>query len=223
MMSKKEQVYRAVIFDLDGTLLDTLQDIGDSMNTVLRERGCTVHPYPDYKYLTGMGIYFLVERALPEGKRDKESVEKCVQRMKEEYSKRWARKTRPYKGIPQLLDELSRKEIKMNILSNKIEEFTQKITQKFLGKWKFENVIGVKPCLNRKPDPQGALQISDNLGLPPSQFIYLGDTSTDMKTARAAGMKAVGALWGFRSKEELIKSGAQGVINNPLELLKFFP
>lgn len=221
--NKKDQAFQAVIFDLDGTLLNSLEDIADSMNRVLEEMGEKPHSVQSYKYFTGEGIYPMVERALPPEKKDKSTIDQCVHRMKEVYSQRWFVKSRLYAGIHHLLDELSRREVKMNVLSNKPDEFTKRVVSHFLREWRFERVMGGNSSRPKKPHPQGALQISRDLGLSPPQCLYLGDTGTDMKTARSAEMFAVGALWGFREKKELVRSGALEVVKHPSEVLNFFP
>jgi phosphoglycolate phosphatase len=214
--------YRAVIFDLDGTLLDTLEDLADSMNAVLESLGYPPHPLASYRHFTGDGVVALAERSLPPRARSEEIVSRCVKLMKQEYDKRWAKKTRPYEGIPELLDGLEERSISINVLSNKLEKFTRLTVLKFLPRWKFQCIVGVAPSVPEKPSPEGALRIARSCGIAPANFAYLGDTNTDMRTASAAGMLPVGALWGFRSREELLESGAQEVIARPAELLKFF-
>jgi len=211
--------YKAVLFDLDGTLLDTIEDLANSMNAVLFKSGFPMHDLEEYKYFIGDGLRNLVRRALPAENRDDASVDSFVAAMSEEYSKRWAEKTRPYKGIPELLDELTRRNIRLSILSNKRDEFSKLIVAKFFPKWNFEVVFGERPSVPIKPDPSAAIEISALMGIAPKDFLYLGDSGVDMKTARAAGMYAVGALWGFRKKEELIAEGAMRVISTPLELI----
>jgi phosphoglycolate phosphatase len=211
--------YKAVIFDLDGTLLDSLEDLADSMNAVLESAGFPVHDVESYKYFVGDGMEKLVFRTLPEKHRDAGTIAKYTEKMKEEYSRRWNVKTKPYKGIAELLDMLTDKAIHMAVLSNKPDNFTKLIIKELLPKWNFRAVYGQRKSIPRKPDPSGALEIAGILGLQPREILYLGDTGTDMKTASNAGMYAVGALWGFREKEELIANGARAVINKPLDLL----
>ncbi len=213
--------FRAVLFDLDGTLLDTIDDLADSMNTVLKKFGFPRHEVEKYKYFVGDGMDILVRRALPESCRDEELVSSCIQAMKEEYSLHWADKTRPYSGIPELLDAFSSGGIQLSILSNKPHVPTVAVVSIMLAKWKFEMIIGVKEGVPKKPDPASAIGIANNLGILPQDFIYIGDTDTDMKTAIAAGMFPVGALWGFRTGEELIKAGARILVKNPADMLRF--
>jgi phosphoglycolate phosphatase len=211
--------FEAILFDLDGTLLDTLEDLADSFNTALKQLGFPVHPVDCYRYFTGQGIIGLATNALPEGYRDDAIIEKVLSFAREQYQNCWADNTKPYEGIPEMLTELERRDIIKVVLSNKPDEFTQLIVKKLLGKWSFDIVRGENPTTPIKPDPTAALQIANRLKIPPQNFIYLGDTNTDMWTAQAAGMYPVGALWGFRP-EELTNAGAKTLIKTPLDLLK---
>jgi len=213
--------FKAVLFDLDGTLLDTIDDLADSMNTVLKKFGFPRHEVEKYKYFVGDGMDVLVKRALPESCRDEELVFRCIDAMKEEYSLHWADKSRPYAGIPELLDALANDGITLSILSNKPHGPTKAVVSIMLAKWKFKIVAGVKEGVPKKPDPAAAIGIAKNLEIMPQDFLYIGDTDTDMKTAAAAGMFPVGALWGFRTGEELIKAGAHVLVRNPADLLRF--
>ena len=215
--------FKAVLFDLDGTLLDTIEDLADSMNCVLEGLGFPTHEVEPYKYFVGDGVENLVRRALPEGHRNEATVEKCAAAMNEEYGKRWGNKTRPYDGVPELLDELTARGVSKAVLTNKVQQFAQLTVAKLLSKWSFDLVAGARPSVPQKPDPTTALEIAGRLGFPPCEFLYLGDTNTDMKTAVAAGMCPVGALWGFRPVEELIASGAQVLIERPAALLDLLP
>ena len=212
----------AVIFDLDGTLIDSIEDLADSMNTVLENLGYPIHDTESYKHMVGDGVRILAERALTETIRDEITIERCLEKFKEEYAARWATKTHSYEGIPDLLDELETRQIQMNILSNKIDYFTKLTVSRFFPRHKFYYVMGAVPSLPEKPDPAGAFLIAQKLGISTQQFLFLGDTNTDMMTAVAAGMFPVGALWGFRAEKELRESGASEVIAHPMELLPFF-
>ena len=213
---------KSVIFDLDGTLIDSIEDLADSMNTVLKSLGYPSHETESYKHMVGDGVRSLVERALLDRVRDETAVELCLDEFKEEYMTRWAAKTRPYEGIPDVLDKLEANKIRMNILSNKIDHFTKLTVSRFFPRNSFDYVMGALPSIPRKPDPAGALYIAQKLKIPPHQFLFLGDTNTDMMTAVAAGMFPVGALWGFRTEKELRESGASEVIDHPSELINFF-
>ena len=213
--------FRAVLFDLDGTLLDTLQDLAHSMNIVLQRFGFASHPLEAYKYFVGDGMATLVRRTLPEPQRNQEAtVAACLASMIETYREHWMEQTRPYPGIPELLDQLSAKNLKLSVLSNKPDDFTRMMVERLLPRWHFEWVFGERPNVARKPDPGGALEIARRSGVPPEAFAYLGDTATDMITANAAGMYAVGVLWGFRPAGELTANGADTLISKPAELLE---
>ena len=211
--------YCAVLFDLDGTLLDTLEDLADSTNAALSGLGFPPRPTDEYRILVGDGIHNLALRALPKGHTDPATVERCMRLTRAEYARRWDAKTRPYPGVPELLDELTRRRVRMAILSNKPDPATQEVVGKLLPGWSFDVVLGAREGVALKPDPAAALQVAGALGLQAGQILYVGDTNTDMQTARAARMRAVGALWGFRTAEELLASGAQDLIARPQDLL----
>ena len=213
--------YKAILFDLDGTLLDTLEDLGNAANRVLDKYGFPTHTMADYRYFVGDGVVTLMNRALPEDKRNNDTIQICVKTFREEYGKSWNVKTRPYDGVPEMLDALVTHGLKMAVLSNKPDEFTKLCVTEFLPKWAFDIVLGQRNSLPLKPDPASALEIAKCLDVPPSHFIYLGDTAIDMKTAVAADMFPVGALWGFRTGKELLESGARAVIKRPQEILNF--
>ncbi|MFZ0929615.1 MAG: HAD family hydrolase [Syntrophobacteraceae bacterium] len=213
--------FQAIILDVDGTLLDTSQDLADSMNSTLRHFGFPIHELQKYKYFVGDGMENLVRRSLPDSaKIGPLLLSQCIEMMRQTYERNWNVKSRPYPGIPELLDALTARGLKMAVLSNKPHDLTRKVIEALLPTWRFEVVMGERPSVPRKPDPSSALEIANRLGVEPAGFLYLGDTATDMKTANAAGMYAVGALWGFRNAEELIESGAKKLIAKPAELLE---
>jgi len=213
--------FKAVLFDLDGTLVDTLEDLADSMNSVLGHNRFPVHGLEEYKYFVGAGMEDLVRQAIPESFRhDGEIVAKCLESMREEYGRRWKDKTRPYEGIPELLDALTQRGVKMAILSNKPDDSAKRVAAELLGGWRFEAVLGERPSVPRKPDPTAAIQIAEQLAIPAHEFAYLGDTIIDMQTGNGAGMYAVGVLWGFRKADELLAGGAKALIGKPLDLLE---
>lgn len=214
-----EKGFLGVIFDLDGTLLDSLADLANSMNAVLQRFGFPPHLETEYRYFVGDGIEVLARRVLPDGCRDSQMVGRCVAMMRQEYGRRWFEKTKPYPGIEELLVELAKRRVKMAILSNKPEIFVQETVAYFFGRHPFAKVLGAQASCPVKPDPGGARKIASALELAPGELLFLGDTDTDMYTAVAAGMFPVGALWGFRPEQELVASGAQLTINHPLQLL----
>jgi phosphoglycolate phosphatase len=212
--------FKAVLFDLDGTLLDTIEDLTDSMNAALERLGFPGHSSEACKQLVGEGVEHFAAGALPsEVRRDASIVSRCVGLMREEYRKRWSVKTRPYSGISELLDALAERGLRLAVLSNKADDFTRMMVSHYLAGWRFETVAGARPSVPRKPDPAPAIRVAEELGLDPAEIVFLGDSKTDMETALAAGMFPVGALWGFRSAEELSASGAKRLIRRPDELL----
>ncbi|MCX5789181.1 MAG: HAD-IA family hydrolase [Elusimicrobia bacterium] len=210
---------RAVLFDLDGTLLDTLQDIADSVNAVLSRERLAPHPVSAYKHYVGDGMEKLVERAFPPELVRGAGFDRILSSVRAEYSKRLDVRTRPYPGVERLLDGLAARGIPAAVFSNKPEELTVEAVKNHLGRWKFGAVIGAAAGRPMKPDPDGAFRAAEAVGVPPADFLYLGDTATDMKTATAAGMYSVGALWGFRDAEELRSAGARVLIAAPEDLL----
>ncbi len=215
-----KRTYKAVIFDLDGTLLDTLADLAAAANRMLAAKGYPVHPVDAYRHFVGAGAAALVHRALPPAARQAETETECVAAFLEDYRQRWRDRTRLYPGIPALLDALTARGIRLSILSNKPHEITVQCADHFLEQWHFETVLGQRAGVPKKPDPAGALETAQRLGLPPQAFFYLGDTGIDMQTARAAGMLAVGVRWGFRPVDELAAGGARIMIAHPLDLIK---
>jgi phosphoglycolate phosphatase len=218
---KSSMKHSAVIFDLDGTLLDTLKDLADSVNSALSYLGLPEHSLEAYRYFVGDGREALAIRALPENRRDTTTVDKIITRINEEYTRRWTINTRPYPGITDLLDELTGSNIRMAILTNKPHDFTELMVSRLLPQWQFEPIVGTMPALPKKPDPAAALRIAQQLNIEPAEFLFLGDSDVDMKTASAADMYPIGALWGFRTAEELLASGARALIQKPAELLSF--
>ncbi len=210
---------RAVMFDLDGTLLDTLEDIGRAANRVLGAHGFPEHPLESYKYYVGDGAAVLFQRALPDGLGHGDTLQQCLLEFREDYGRAWGVATAPYPGIPELLKDLSGRGVRMCILSNKPHASTEACVEGLLSGWKFEAVLGHREGAPKKPDPSGALAIAARMGVRPDEFLYLGDTGTDMDTARGAGMHPVGALWGFRTAEELLAHGARHLLRRPGELI----
>lgn len=213
--------FKAVLFDLDGTLLDTLGDLANSMNGVLERRGFPQHEKDLYKQFVGDGMEVLVRRALPESHQGEQLVKACLLAMRKEYGVRWRETTRPYAGIPELLDALGRRRLRMAILSNKPDDFTREMVAALLAPWRFDAVIGARPEVPKKPDPTMALAIACDLAIPPTRILYLGDSGTDMRTAVSAAMFPVGALWGFRDAAELEANGARVLISRPMDLMGF--
>ena len=220
LIRRKDIKFKAVLFDLDGTLLDTLGDLANSMNSVLDRLGYPQHPIDAYKYFVGDGILELAKRVLPEAHRNQENINRCFKGMRAEYAIRWAQTTRPYKGIPELLSGLDKLGLKKAVLSNKPDDMTKLIVEKLLADFKFDVVRGATSDVAHKPDPAGAFAVAKELGVLPCEFLYLGDTNTDMQTANNAGMYPVGAAWGFRDADELNANGARAIAQNPTDVLE---
>ena len=278
--------YKAILFDLDGTLLDTLEDLATAANRALGTLGLPAHPTDAYRVFVGDGLRTLAERILPGEQRSAAQVDALVAAFEREYSRTWNERTAPYAGVPEMLDRLTaggyRLSVlsnkpdaftrlcveqllphwtfaplygqrpgvpkkpdpaaalaiaveldldpaemldrltgdgyRMSVLSNKPDAFTRLCVEQLLPHWTFAPLYGQRPGVPKKPDPAAALAIAAELGLDPAEVLYLGDTATDMHTARAAGMAAVGVLWGFRSADELRAAGARHLITHPGEL-----
>jgi phosphoglycolate phosphatase len=210
--------FPAIIFDLDGTLLNTLDDIVFSMNAALTKLGASPHPAHDYRRFVGQGLDMLALLVLPENRRDEATVRQCVIAMREVYAGRWAHATRPYAGVSDMLSSLRQAGVRCAVCSNKAHDFTVKIVTHYFGTDNFEMVLGAG-TFAPKPDPAGVLHIATALGIAPRDFLYVGDSDIDMKTAGRAGMYPVGVTWGFRSKEELLENGARLIVDNPGEII----
>ncbi len=214
--------FDAIIFDLDGTLLDTLKDLVLSMNRALRQLGYPEHPVDIYRYFVGEGAAILAERALPPERRSPDEIERLKQIFLQDYGDHWQDHTGPYQGIPETLDQLRRISKAMGVLSNKPHDFTTMCVKNYFRPELFKAVWGENSQRPRKPDPKGALMMAELFGVEPAKTLYVGDTSIDMKTARSAGMYPLGVLWGFRDQEELLKSGAKTIASRPEEIIEFF-
>ena len=210
---------RAVVFDLDGTLLDTIDDIADSMNRTLSLFGFRTFDVPTYKRFVGNGVDVLVERVLS-GTGASAKAHEAVRRMYLKTYAEWSRrKTRPYRGIEATVAALGERGIRACVLSNKPDPDTRAVVAHYFEEGAFDIVVGQKPGVPVKPDPTSANAIVAALGLPKDAILYVGDTATDMETAKNAGLESIGALWGFRDEEELLRGGASRVIARPAELL----
>ena len=212
--------YRAVIFDLDGTLLDTLEDLADSLNRVLQERGLPTHPTEAFRYFVGNGAALLVSRALPPERQSDELAADCLQAFRQEYQHNWNVKTKPYAGVSELLDALTAQGIAMAVLTNKPQHFAELCVQAHFSKWNFAMILGQRDGVPMKPDPGGTREVLRCLHVPSQACVYMGDSDVDMQTALNADLLPVGAAWGFRSEEELRAAGAADVIRQPTELLR---
>lgn len=224
-MSQPLPQARAAIFDLDGTLLDTLGDLADSVNVALEENGHPVHREEVICGFIGDGAESLMRRALPQGVAGEAgAVAACLESFKAHYAGNYANRTRPYPGIIETLEELGRRGIPLGILSNKPHAFTVECARAFFGEpgERFGVVFGQREGVPKKPDPAGAVEVARGLGTAPSECLYVGDSAVDMQTAISAGMIPVGVAWGFRSPAELRDAGAREVIDDASQLLTAF-
>lgn len=210
----------SIIFDLDGTLLDTLADIADSCNEVLIQHHFPTHPLPAYKGFVGNGLYTLIERMTPADTAD-HVIQGCAALFTEIYSQNWKRKSCLYDGINAMLSALKGHGKQLAVLSNKPHEFTTLCVDEFFPEGLFSIVYGQRTGFAKKPDPTVALTIAAHLSSRPQDTVFVGDSGVDMKTAKAAGMTAVGVSWGFRSVEELRVNKADIIVHNPLELEQY--
>ncbi len=209
--------FRAVIFDLDGTLADTLSDIAEAMNRALAAHDLPTLEPDAYRSLVGEGVERLVERSVPIDQPD--LVGPVLEDLKRYYTAHMLDKTTAYSGVPELLDRLTERGLPMAVVSNKPEPATRSMVERMFDRWRFAAVVGGTDGVPLKPDPTVVLKIASALGVEPSACVYLGDTMTDMQTAVAAGMYPVGVLWGFRDRDELLAHGAKALIEQPLDLL----
>ena len=209
---------KAVLFDLDGTLTNTLDDIADSMNYALRQYNLPAHPVDAYRYMVGNGARILAERAV--GERT-DLLDTVFEAYMERYKNHAADKTHAYEGTTELLKALSERGILICVLSNKPHRDTVTVVNHYFPDIAFNAVQGQIEGVPVKPDPTGALALAQKLNTDPSDFAYLGDTGVDMTCAVRAGMHPFGALWGFRDADELIKAGAEILLKSPPELLAY--
>lgn len=217
----KQTQYQAAIFDLDGTLLYTLDDLSDSLNEALKREGLPLHTAEEYRLMVGNGLETLVVRALPEALRRPAYVRPVFTNFLEIYRGRQAVKTRPYDGTADMLKELLAKGVRRAVLSNKAHPNTQELVEHFFPGL-IDPAFGLRPELPPKPDPAGALEIAKIWGIPTENILFLGDSDVDVKTALAAGMRPIGAAWGYRRAEDLKAAGAAEIIASPAEFVELF-
>lgn len=208
---------KAVLFDLDGTLVNSLCDLADSVNFALNEMGFPTHATEKYKYFVGDGIPKMIERALPDKMKTEEINQKCFEIFMDRYKAHYFDKTVPYEGINILLQNLRTEKIKIAVISNKADEMAKKVVDKLFGNT-FDAVTGKREGYPAKPDPKLTLKIIDELGLKPDECIFVGDSGMDIATARSADTLSVGVLWGFRTKEELLDNGADYLVTSPIQI-----
>ncbi|WP_458700176.1 HAD family hydrolase [Sulfurospirillum sp. 1307] len=211
-------MYKAVIFDLDGTLLDTIEDLKISCNYVIEQFGIKPFSTSEYKLLVGKGAVQLFKDLLPNASEDDRKL--ALEMFEKHYAKQYSKNTKPYNDINKLLTFLQTKGIKIAVLSNKPHAFTKKCVLKYFNNWKFDAVYGVREGIPRKPSPEAVFEIMQELHVKPEETLFVGDTKVDMQTAKNANIDSVGVLWGFRSQKELEENGAKYIASNPKELIK---
>lgn len=210
---------KLVIFDLDGTLINSVADLGQATNHALQLHGYPTHDLSKYNYFVGNGVAKLIERALPEQFRDAATIEKVKSDFLDYYMRHKTDLTRPYDGIPELLHALQEKSVKIAVASNKFIAGTQALVKGFFPDIDFCAVLGQREGVPIKPDPYIANEALQLAGVDRGDCLYVGDTATDMQTASNAGLESVGVSWGFRPVSELKDAGAAHIIDKPAELL----
>jgi phosphoglycolate phosphatase len=214
--------FKALLFDLDGTLLDTLEDLADAANRVLHRAGLPTHERAVYRRFIGDGSRMLITRALPGDHRDPSTVDRFLARFKADYGGHWKSATHPYPGIRDLLGELKAHGIPHAVVTNKPQAFADICIRHFFPEAAFRAILGQQADRPLKPDPMPALEAAAQIGVRPPECLLLGDSGVDMQTARAAGMLPLGAAWGFRPVGELMAAGAAGIVHTPMEALAWF-
>ena len=209
---------KLVIFDLDGTLIDSLADIAAAANDALRQLSLPTHPLDSYNHFVGNGLENLVRR-IAEPERSATVRESLVNSFKKNYEKNWNHETRPYPGIVEMLKSLEAMEISTGVLSNKPHAFTRECIGEFFPDHRFAQVFGQRSTIPIKPDPAGALNIASSCGCSPENCLFVGDSAVDILTGKGACMLTTGVTWGFRERLELERAGADFIIDSPAELI----
>ncbi len=210
-------MFQAVLFDLDGTLANSLFDLADCVNHALTKFGYPTRPVENFRYYAGDGITKMVERALPEQHRSPETVAKVQEVFSARYATHYSDKTVAYPGLCQLIDDLKASGIKVAVVTNKAQAFAEIVVKKLYGN-RFQVILGMQPGIPAKPDPAGPFLVMKQLGVTPEQCAFIGDTAMDILAGVNAGAYPVGVLWGFREKKELAEAGAKAFAANAEEL-----
>ncbi|MCD7823398.1 MAG: HAD-IA family hydrolase [Oscillospiraceae bacterium] len=212
---------KTVIFDLDGTLVDTAEDLGDSVSAALRELGLPVHTTEEYISFVGNGTLMLVKRSLPENLReDEELLNKAHDLFCNHYAGHYLDKSRVYDGIPEVVKSLKSAGLKLYVMTNKPYQFASKIIDECFPAGTFELVAGSGQGFPRKPDPSYENHLIELSGADKSEVIHIGDSATDVETAHNAGLKCIACTWGFRSRESLIAAEGDYIVDEPGEILE---
>lgn len=213
---------KLVIFDLDGTLLNTIEDLAVSTNYALEKHGFSTHPIEAYNFFVGNGIRKLVERALPENFRDKATVDVVLDDFVNYYDKHSTVLTKPYDGIIEVLTQLTKQGIGIAVASNKYQAATEELVSKYFGGFEFIEVLGQREGVAPKPDSVIVEDILKKFSGEKANVLFVGDSGVDMQTAINSGVKAVAVSWGFRPVSELQQFSPEYLINKPAELLSLF-
>lgn len=211
-------MYKLAIFDLDGTLLNTIEDLGNACNYALEKNGFEIHEIEAYKKFVGNGRYKLIEGIVPTDGRNRETVGRVLKDFDIYYDKHMWDKTKAYDGIIEVLEKLSINNIKIAIVSNKPQEFVGKIVEKYFN-GKIDIAYGHREGFNTKPDPTTVIEVMKHIGTSSQETIYIGDSNVDIYTANNANLKSIGVLWGFRDRKELVDAGATYIVSD-VEKLK---
>lgn len=209
---------KAVIFDLDGTLLNTLEDLTDATNVALKHYGFPSRSLEEVRSFVGNGVKNLMLRAVPEGT-EETVVEDCLKVFKSHYELHKQDKTAPYSGIMELLEALAKKGVQMGIVSNKFDVAVKELNAFYFGEY-IDVAIGESAKVAKKPAPDAVYQALEEMGVAKDDVLYVGDSETDVMTAKNAGVAMIGVTWGFRTEEVLRRTGADCIIHNPMELLE---
>lgn len=210
---------KACIFDLDGTLSDTIADIADSGNYALEKNGFSSHPQQAYCYFCGSGVRTLIERMLAKESYTPQQFEQVLEDYTRQYTAHSMDKTCVYKGIPQLLSFCQEHGVACAVVSNKPMANTKSVVAQLFEEGTFQAVYGNQPPIPVKPAPDAVFYVMEQLGVKPEECLYFGDTDVDMQTAKNAGITAMGALWGFRTYEELQENGADYILEDPRDAI----
>lgn len=220
--SKKtyEKMTKLIIFDLDGTLIDTRKDIADACNYALEQCGYPPRELDEYNMLVGRGIYNLFRSALPEGTANEALVTQMKDHFVPYYNEHLCDFTRPYEGIMETLEALSQKGISFAVASNKYQEGTEQLVRKFFGRFNFVRILGQRDGMPIKPDPQIVAEAMEALpGITEDEVVYCGDSDVDMQTGMNAGVKTIGVTWGFRTREELEAYSPWALVDKPQDII----
>ncbi len=213
-------MYKLAVFDMDGTILDTLEDLMDSMNYILRNFGCPERNLDEIRSFVGNGILKLVERSFPEGTSESD-IKKAFEMFNPYYKEHCAVKTKPYDGICDVICELRKRGVLTAVVSNKPDYGVQSLCKEYFNGM-FDFAVGEKEGIRKKPSPDSVNEVLSHLGIKKEDAVYIGDSEVDVKTAENAGLDCIGVEWGFRGREMLVSLGVKNLVSQSSELLDYF-